>query len=95
MDAEFLADLLNSDGCRFPRNRCCEYQLRQTRSNETQLHEPIDASAGLNPIGIKPEMLLDISKGSFYLPPLPIVFKDFGYLERHVCCKDTEISIRF
>ena len=94
MNAEMLTDFLNTYPFFFG-IRGCEYQLRETRCDETQLNEPIDALARFQAISIKAEVLFDISKGSFYLPPLPIILYDLGYLKRQICCKDAEIPIRF
>ena len=94
MNAEMLTDLLNT--YLFLRCvACCEYQLRETSCDETELNAPIDALARFAAIGIKSEVLFGISKGSFDLPPLPIVFNDLGYLKRQICCKDAEIPIGF
>ena len=96
VNTEMVADLFDAEAIRGMRRRKPqEDQLRQRGCDETQLHEAIDAFAGLDPIGIKPEMLLGISEGSFYLLSLSVVFNDLGYLKRHVCCKDAEIPIRF
>ena len=96
MNTEMLADLFDAEAIRnLTRRKPEKDQFRQRRCDETQLHKAIDTSAGLDPIGIKSEVLLDISKRCFDLPPLPIVFNDLGDLQGHICCKDTEIPIRF
>lgn len=95
MNTEMLADLFDAEAIRGIPRSDPEDQLRQQSRNETQLHEPIDAFAGFDLIRINPEVLLDISKKRFDLPSLPVVFNDLRDLKRHVCCKDTEIPIRF
>ena len=95
MNTEMLTDLFDAEAIRsLPRREIAD-QLRQRRCDETQLHEPIDAFPGLDLIRIEPEMLLRISKRCFYLPSLPVVFNNLRDLQCHVCCEDTEISIRF
>ena len=94
MNAKMLADFLNT--YRFLRCVwCCEYQLRQTRCDETQLNKPIDAFPRFDAIGIEAEVLFGISKRRFYLPPLSVVFDDLRNLKRQICCKDAEVPIRF
>ena len=94
MNAEMLTDLLKAYHflCCIG---CCEYQLCKACCNETQLHKTIDAFPRSQAIGIESEVVFDISKGGFYLPSLPIIRYDLGYLKRQVCRKDTEIPIRF
>ena len=63
VNPEMLTDLFDANAIRgMPRPKLQEDQLRQRGCDETQLHEAIDAFARLDPIGIKSEMLLDISK---------------------------------
>ena len=95
VNTEMVTDLFDANAIRGMPRRSQKDQLRQRNCDETQLHEAIDAFARLDPIGIKSEMLLDISKRCFYLPPLSIVFNDLRDLQGHICCKDTEIPIRF
>ncbi len=89
MNAEMLTDLLNTYHF-LRRLPCCEYQLRETCCNKTQLHEPIDIFPRFQAIGIKAEMLFDIAKSSFYFPSLLIVFDDLRDFKRQVCCKDAD-----
>ena len=94
MNVEMTTDLLNTDPF-LRRLGCCEYQLRQTCCEETQLHEPIDTFPRFDAIGIEAEVLFGISKGRFDLPPLSVILDNLGYLKRQVRCKDAEIPIRF
>ena len=94
MNTEMLTDLLNTYPF-FLGLRGCEYQLREGRCDETQLHKAIDAFPRFQPVSIEAEVLFSISKGCFYLPPLSIVFDDLLDSKRQVCCKDAEIPIRF
>ena len=94
MNTEMLTNLLNTY-LFLRRIALGEYQLRETCCNETQLDEPIDAFPRFQTIGIEAEVLFDIPKNCFYLPPLSIVFDDLRDLKRQVCCKDAEIPIRF
>ncbi len=45
-----LTDLFDAEAIREMHTRYQEHQLRQRRSDETQLHEPIDAFAELHPL---------------------------------------------
>ena len=81
MNVEMFTDLLNTYLFLHGIARR-EYEFRETCCNKTQLDEPIDAFARFQAIGIKAEVLFRVPKGSFYLPSLPIVFNDLGYLKR-------------
>ena len=63
MNVEMFTDLLNTY-LFLRRITACEYQLRETCGNETQLDEPIDAFARFQAVGIETEVLFGISRRS-------------------------------